>query len=130
MCASCCSAAALIPPLPYLGASALVDAAIGRESRVGASAPTPSSRCRPTAAPSPGPTPSRPAAAGRRDEAAALFAEGDAALAGLPWWRRLLHTVVLECAVTDGWGDPVPTLRADLAAHEQAGDVRARPHLP
>ncbi len=61
--------------------------------------------------------------AGRRDEAAALFAEGDAALAGLPWWRRLLRTVVLECAVTDGWGDPVPTLRADLAVHEQAGHV-------
>jgi DNA-binding CsgD family transcriptional regulator len=52
-----------------------------------------------------------------------LYTDGEEALAGLPWWRRLLHTVVLECAVTDGWGDPVPTLRADLALHEQAGDV-------
>ena len=39
----------------------------------------------------------------------------------MPWWRRLLRSVVLECAVVDGWGDPVPLLRADLAAHEQAG---------
>jgi DNA-binding CsgD family transcriptional regulator len=61
--------------------------------------------------------------AGRREDAALLFADGEEALAGLPWWRRLLHTVVLDCAVTDGWGDPVPILRADLAVHEQAGDV-------
>jgi DNA-binding CsgD family transcriptional regulator len=61
--------------------------------------------------------------AGRADEAAARLAAGDAELAGVPWWRRLLHTVVLECAVTDAWGDPVPALRADLAAHEQAGDT-------
>jgi DNA-binding CsgD family transcriptional regulator len=31
--------------------------------------------------------------------------------------------VVAECAVADGWGDPVPALRADLAAHEEAGEV-------
>ena len=61
--------------------------------------------------------------AGRRDEAAALLADGEEALGGLPWWRRLLHTVVLDAAITDGWGDPVPTLRADLAVHEQVGDV-------
>jgi DNA-binding CsgD family transcriptional regulator len=61
--------------------------------------------------------------AGRPDEAAALLAAGDAELSGLPWWRRLLHTVVLPRAVAGGWGDPVPILRADLAAHEQSGDT-------
>ena len=30
---------------------------------------------------------------------------------------------MLDAAITDGWGDPVPTLRADLAVHEQVGDV-------
>ena len=60
---------------------------------------------------------------GRPDEAAALLAEGGAAMAAQSWWRRLLHPVVLGCAVTDGWGDPVPLLRADLAAHEEAGEV-------
>jgi DNA-binding CsgD family transcriptional regulator len=114
--------AALIPPLPYLGASALVDAAIGREEQWAQRRRTvvqvPANRgafawADAVAA----------GRAGRPDEAAALFAEGDAALAGLPWWRRVLRTVVLECAVADGWGDPVPTLRADLAVHEQAGHV-------
>ena len=68
--------------------------------------------------------------AGRRDEAAALLAEGDAALAGVPWWRGVLRTVVLECAVTDGWGDP----GADPArrpGRPRAGRPRpARAHLP
>ena len=112
--------AAMIPPLPYVGASALVDAAIGREDewaeRRYAFVQVPANRgaFAWTDAIAAG-------RAGRRDEAAALLAEGDAALAGLPWWRRVLRTVVLECAVVDGWGDPVPTLRADLAIHEQAG---------
>ena len=61
--------------------------------------------------------------AGRPDAAAASVADGDALLNGRPWWRRLLHTLVLEAAVTDGWGDPVPALRADLAAHEANGDA-------
>lgn len=30
---------------------------------------------------------------------------------------------MLDAAITDGWGDPVPTVRADLAVHEQVGDV-------
>ena len=30
--------------------------------------------------------------------------------------------LVLEAAVADGWGDPVPLLRRDLAEHERAGD--------
>ena len=114
--------AALIPPLPYFGASALLHAAVGRvddtATRTYAALQVPANRG--ASAWADAVTAGR---AGRRDEAAALFAEGDAALAGLPWWRRLLRTVVLDCAVTDGWGDPVPTLRADLAVHEQAGHV-------
>jgi DNA-binding CsgD family transcriptional regulator len=114
--------AASIPPLPYLGASALVEAAIGREDewteRRYAVVQVPANRGAFAWADA-----VVAGRAGRRDEAAALLAEGDAALAGLPWWRRVLRTVVLDCAVTDAWGDPVPTLRADLAVHEQAGHV-------
>ncbi len=58
---------------------------------------------------------------GQPTEAAAHFAAADAALAHLPWWNRLLRLFALEAAVRDGWGDPVPALRADLAAHEAAG---------
>ncbi|MDT7552068.1 MAG: hypothetical protein QOI16_604, partial [Pseudonocardiales bacterium] len=62
-------------------------------------------------------------AAGRagRPDAAALFAGADAMIAHLPWWNRLLRLLALEAAVVDGWGDPVPALRADLAAHEDLG---------
>jgi DNA-binding CsgD family transcriptional regulator len=54
--------------------------------------------------------------AGRRDPAAAAeaLADGDQLLAGHPWWRRLLRLIALHAAVADGWGDPVPVLRADL----------------
>jgi DNA-binding CsgD family transcriptional regulator len=54
--------------------------------------------------------------AGRRDPAAAAeaFADADRLLAGHPWWRRLLRLIALHAAVADGWGDPVPALRADL----------------
>ncbi len=44
-------------------------------------------------------------------------------LAGQGWWRRVLRLLALEAAVADGWGDPVPELRADLEMHERAGDV-------
>ena len=60
---------------------------------------------------------------GRPDAAAALLGDTDVLLAARPWWRRLLHVLVLDAAVADGWGDPVPALRADLAAHEAAGDA-------
>jgi DNA-binding CsgD family transcriptional regulator len=113
---------ALSPPLPYLGASALVDAAIGREDewaeRSDAVAQVPANRGAFAWADA-----IAAGRAGRRDEAAALLADGEEALGGVPWWRRVLHTVVLDSAITDGWGDPVPTLRADLAVHEQAGHV-------
>ena len=59
--------------------------------------------------------------AGRGRAAADLLATADGMLRGQPWWRRLLRLLVLEAAVRDGWGDPVPELRADLAAFEQDG---------
>ena len=43
-------------------------------------------------------------------------------MAGADWWTRLLRLLVLEAALADGWGDPVPRLRADLTAFEAAGD--------
>jgi DNA-binding NarL/FixJ family response regulator len=60
---------------------------------------------------------------GRPQDAVAHLRAADAALAARPWWRRLLRFVVLGCAIVDGWGDPVAELRADLAAHGQAGDA-------
>lgn len=59
---------------------------------------------------------------GRADVAADLLATGDELLASRPWWRRLLRLLVLEAAVVDGWGDPVPALRADLTAFERDGE--------
>ena len=31
--------------------------------------------------------------------------------------------ITLEAAIADAWGDPVPQLRADLAAYETGGDI-------
>ena len=59
---------------------------------------------------------------GDRAGAAAWFDQADGAMATMPWWNRLLRLLSLEAAVAYGWGDPVAGLRADLAAHEQAGD--------
>ena len=115
--------AAVAPPLPLLGAWALLRAANGdgedgRRARTAAATQVRANR---------GAFAYADAIVngrkGRASDAANLLATGDAELAGLPWWRRLLHTVVLRCAVVDGWGDPVPALRADLAAHEEAGDT-------
>ena len=60
---------------------------------------------------------------GRDADAAQAYAEGDELLAPVAWWRRFLRLFTLEAAVADGWGDPVPVLRADLSAYEQAGEV-------
>ncbi|KAB2345216.1 ATP-binding protein [Actinomadura rudentiformis] len=62
--------------------------------------------------------------AGHVKRAASLLAAGDDALAHHHWWRRLCRSLVLEAAVTDGWGDPVPALRTDLAAFERTGEIR------
>ena len=58
----------------------------------------------------------------RADDAAALVVDGEEQMAGADWWTRLLRLLVLEAALADGWGDPVPLLRADLTAFEAAGD--------
>jgi DNA-binding CsgD family transcriptional regulator len=50
--------------------------------------------------------------AGDRAGAARLLADGDRVLAPHPWWGRLLGLVAMQAAVTDGWGEPVPRLRA------------------
>jgi DNA-binding CsgD family transcriptional regulator len=60
--------------------------------------------------------------AGRPEEARALFDRGEADLACVAWLHRLFRLLVLEAAVADGWGDPVPLLRRDLDEHERAGD--------
>ncbi|MDT3443899.1 AAA family ATPase [Pseudofrankia sp. BMG5.37] len=59
---------------------------------------------------------------GEPERAAALFDSADAILAEQHWWRRLLRLLALEAAVADGWGTPVPALRADLDAHVAGGD--------
>jgi DNA-binding CsgD family transcriptional regulator len=58
---------------------------------------------------------------GRRGDAQAWFARADRTMAELHWWRRLLRQLTLEAALADGWGDPVPALRADLEAFERTG---------
>lgn len=62
------------------------------------------------------------ARAGRADRAVALVAEADSLVAQRHWWRRFLHVLVLRAQVEDGWGEPVPILRADLAEHERVGE--------
>jgi DNA-binding CsgD family transcriptional regulator len=62
--------------------------------------------------------------AARGDEATAALAAADATLTSSAWWRRVLRLLVLERAVADGWGDPVPELRANLSEHERAGEER------
>src|SRR5688572_3795017 len=64
-------------------------------------------------------------AAGRQGDRAGAeqaYAKGEEALTPVPWWHRFLRLFTLECAVADGWGDPVPPLRADLTAFEAAGN--------
>ena len=63
--------------------------------------------------------------AGRSVEATALVDDAEAALTPLPWLRRTLRLVALDSAVTDGWGEPVPLLRAGLAEHEANGEEAA-----
>ena len=43
---------------------------------------------------------------------------------GSEWWGRFLRLFTLEAAIADGWGTPVPLLRADLTAFEQGGDTQ------
>lgn len=67
----------------------------------------------------------RAVSAGRCGDGAAaeqLMREADEMLSVQHWWRRLLRLLVWQAAVADGWGQPVPGLRADLAAFEADGE--------
>jgi DNA-binding CsgD family transcriptional regulator len=59
---------------------------------------------------------------GKRDQAEASFAAGEQDLSPVPYWHRLLRLFTSECALSDGWGDPLPQLRVDLLAYERNGD--------
>jgi DNA-binding CsgD family transcriptional regulator len=59
--------------------------------------------------------------AGRGEDAVAAQVEAERVLAAVPWWARLLRLLVHEAALADGWGDPLPSLRADLAVFEADG---------
>ena len=66
-------------------------------------------------------------AAGRQGDRAGAeqaYAMGEEALTPVPWWHRFLRLFTLECAVTDGWGNPVPQLRADLTPFEASGNEK------
>jgi DNA-binding CsgD family transcriptional regulator len=60
--------------------------------------------------------------AGRTRAASDLMVAADALIAARPWWGRLLRLTAMESAVADGWGDPVPALRADLTVFERTGE--------
>ena len=122
---------AVTPPLPYLGAYVLVAAALDDRSATprrahprrdpGARQPRRlrlrrRHRARPRRAPRRG-----GGAARRGRDRARPACPGGAGCCTPSCWSAPSST---------GWGDPVPALRADLAAHEQAGDAVARPHLP
>jgi DNA-binding CsgD family transcriptional regulator len=59
---------------------------------------------------------------GHKSRAEELFAAGEEDLSPVPYWHRLLRLFTCECALKDGWGDPLTQLRVDLAAHERNGD--------
>ena len=61
---------------------------------------------------------------GDRGTAEQAFVAGDELLARVEWWGRFLRLFTLEAAIADGWGTPVPLLRADLTAFEQDGDTQ------
>ena len=59
---------------------------------------------------------------GRGDAAEDLFTEAQDLVVELPWLRRVLQLLTVECAVVDEWGQPVPVLRAVLAELVEADD--------
>ncbi|NRQ40517.1 AAA family ATPase [Nonomuraea sp. NN258] len=64
------------------------------------------------------------ARAGDLERAGRLFAAGDEALAGHPYWRHVLRLVLAESAAAEGFGDPRAWLRAALAHLDGSGEVR------
>lgn len=62
--------------------------------------------------------------AGRREEADAAFAAGDAGLVPVQWWRHLARRLVAQAAIDDGWGEPVAWLQEALPVFEAEGQDR------
>ncbi|MFF5176297.1 ATP-binding protein [Micromonospora sp. NPDC000089] len=60
--------------------------------------------------------------AGRTEEAEEAVRVADEQLRNQHWIRRLLRLVLLEDMVVHDWGDPVQSLRSDLAAWEASGE--------
>jgi DNA-binding CsgD family transcriptional regulator len=59
---------------------------------------------------------------GHQDHAIEMFAAAKKELSPVPYWDRLLRLLTAECALKDGWADPLPHLRVDLVAFERNGD--------
>ncbi|HEY6279234.1 MAG TPA: LuxR C-terminal-related transcriptional regulator, partial [Streptosporangiaceae bacterium] len=59
--------------------------------------------------------------AGDRDRAADLAAAAEPVLAPYPVWADLARMYVAESALADGWGDPLPWLRAARESFRQHG---------
>jgi DNA-binding CsgD family transcriptional regulator len=64
------------------------------------------------------------ARAGARAEAGRLFAAGDDELGDSAFWRHVLHLVLVEHAVAEGFGAPQQWLRGALAFLEGTGETR------
>jgi DNA-binding CsgD family transcriptional regulator len=62
---------------------------------------------------------------GERERAMVLAADAAAAFAPFaPWWNQLARRLVAQCALRDGWGEPVPWLREAAAAFEASGHAQ------
>jgi DNA-binding CsgD family transcriptional regulator len=64
------------------------------------------------------------ARAGAHAEASRLFAAGDDELGDSSFWRHVLHLVLVERAVAEGFGAPQQWLRGALAFLEGTGETR------
>ncbi|MGH3301433.1 MAG: AAA family ATPase [Streptosporangiaceae bacterium] len=63
--------------------------------------------------------------AGQRRRAESLADDGAAAFAPFaPWWNQLARRLVAQCALQDGWGEPVPWLRDAAAGFETSGHTQ------
>ena len=60
--------------------------------------------------------------AGNQVEAAVLFATGDEAMAGSPWFQSLYRRYAAEAALADGWGTPAAWLAEAERYFEAAGN--------
>ena len=65
--------------------------------------------------------------AGDAERAAALFAEGDGGLAGVPWPRAMYRRYAGEAALADGWGNPAEWLaEAEVYFEDRGNEPLAR----